>query len=155
MSKKKKIIILSVMVVLLLVTGFINVSLNNNLTIPTNTNASESFYSFYRRQRESLREQELQIFDSIIDSNTASAQSKENALEGKMQLADRMEQELLVEGIIRGKGFDDAIITISSTNVNVFVKTTELVAAEVAQISQVVVDQLGIEVDRVIVMASE
>ena len=65
LTKKKKIIILSAMVALLLVTGFVNVALNSSLSSSvTETNASTvtaNFYTTYRNEREATRTQEIQF----------------------------------------------------------------------------------------------
>lgn len=159
LTKKKKIIILSVMVALLLVTGYVNVALNSSLTSRvTETNASTttaSFYVTYRNEREATRTQEIQFYDSIIASATSSDSAKEEAEANKLALITQMEKELVTEGIIRGKGFDDAIVTTSSSNVNVFVKSSELTSVEVAQITSIVTEQLKVEIDRVIIIPSE
>lgn len=156
-SKKKKIIILSVMVALLLVTGYVNVALNSSLSSSTQTNStavSANFYTTYRTEREATRTQEIQFYDSIIASATSSDDAKQEAEDNKMALISLMEKELVTEGIIRGKGFEDAIVTSSNTNVNVFVKSAELTSAEVAQISLVVTEQLGVEIDRIVIIPS-
>lgn len=157
-SKKKKIIILSVMVALLLVTGYVNVALNSSLssgTTQTNSTAvNANFYTTYRNERESTRTQEIQFYDSIIASATSSDDAKKEAESNKMALISLMEKELVTEGIIRGKGFEDAIVTSSESNVNVFVKCAELTSAEVAQISSVVTEQLNVELDKVIIIPS-
>ena len=159
LTKKKKIIILSVMVALLLVTGYVNVALNSSLTSRvTETNASTtsaSFYVTYRTEREATRTQEIQFYDSIIASASSSESAKEEAEANKLALITQMEKELVTEGIIRGKGFDDAIVTTSSSNVNVFVKSSELTSVEVAQITSIVTEQLKVEIDRVIIIPSE
>ena len=159
MSKKKKIIILSVMVALLLVTGFVNVALNSSLsnkTISTSGSAtSANFYTTYRMEREATRTQEIQFYDSIIASASASASAKLEAEQNKSALIYQMEKELVTEGIIRGKGFADAIVTSSSANVNVFVKCAELTKPQVAQITSIVTEQLGVEIDKIIIIPSE
>lgn len=159
LSKKKKIIILSVMVALLLVTGYVNVALNSSLsggiTQTSSSATSANFYTTYRNERESTRTQEIQFYDSIIASATSSVEAKEEAEQNKMNLIAQMEKELVTEGIIRGKGFSDAIVTSSSLNVNVFVKSAELTSAEVAQITTVVTEQLGVEIDRIIIIPAE
>jgi stage III sporulation protein AH len=159
LSKKKKIIILSVMVALLLVTGYVNVALNSslsgNITQTSSSATSANFYTTYRNERESTRTQEIQFYDSIIASATSSVEAKEEAEQNKMNLIAQMEKELVTEGIIRGKGFSDAIVTSSSSNVNVFVKSAELTSAEVAQITTVVTEQLGVEIDRIIIIPAE
>lgn len=158
LSKKKKIIILSAMVALLLVTGYVNVALNSSLsTKVTETNASTvtaNFYANYRNEREATRTQEIQFYDAIIASTTSSDEAKQEAEENKLALITQMEKELVTEGIIRGKGFDDAIVTSSSENVNVFVKSESLTSVEVAQITSVVTEQLRVEIDRIVIIPS-
>ena len=156
LSKRKKIIILSVMVALLLVTGYVNVALNSSLsTKATQTSTtSASFYATYRTEREATRAQEMQFYDSILTSASSSETAKKEAEANKQQLIDMMEKELVTEGIIRGKGFNDAIVSSSSSNVNVFVQTAELTQAEVAQIASVVTRQLGCELNKVIIIPS-
>lgn len=159
LSKKKKIVILSVMVALLLVTGFVNVALNSSLSSGiTETNANTvtaNFYTTYRNEREATRTQEIQFYDSIIASASSSEMAKEEAEANKLALITQMEKELVTEGIIRGKGFDDAIVTTSASNVNVFVKSAELTSVEVAQITTVVTEQLNVEIDKIIIIPSE
>lgn len=158
LSKKKKIVILSVMVGLLLLTGYLNVALNSSLTsnATTQTSAtSANFYTTYRTEREATRTQEIQFYDSIIASASSTAEAKAEAEVNKLALISQMEKELVTEGIIRGKGFSDAIVTTSSSNVNIFVKTAELTGAEVAQITNIVREQLNVEIDKIVIIPSE
>ena len=162
MTKKKKIIVLSVMIGLLVLTGYINVMLNNSLSSttksPTSTQTSagsQSFYTTYKTERESTRQQELQFYEAIIASSTSSEEAKGEAEQNKLALINQMEKELVVEGIIVGKGFDDAIVTQSSANVNVFIKSPELNSGEVAIITDVVREQLGVDIDKIIIIPSE
>ena len=157
-GKKKKIIIISVMVALLLITGYVNVALNSSLSdgvsTPTST-TSANFYATYRAEREATRAQEIQFYDSIIASATSSDEAKQEAEANKLALISQMEKELVTEGIIRGKGFSDAVITSSDANVNVFVQSAELTSVEVAQIASVVTEQLGVEIDKIVIIPSE
>jgi len=86
LSKKKKVIILSVMIALLLVTGYVNVALNsslsNTISTPTSTTTA-NFYTSYRNERETTRTQEIQFYDSIIASATSSESAKVEAEQNK------------------------------------------------------------------------
>ena len=160
LTKKKKVIILSVMVALLLVTGYVNVALNSSLSSSkTNAQAASAsaanFYTTFRSEREATRAQEMQFYDAIITSETSTDEAKTDAQNKKMNLVSQMEKELVTEGVIRGKGFNDAIVTSSSDNVNIFVKASELTSQEVAQITSVATQQLGVEIDKIIIIPSE
>ena len=87
LSKKKKIIILSVMVALLLITGYVNVALNSSLSgtvTQTSASSTANFYTTYRNEREATRTQEIQFYDSIIASATSSESAKQEAEENKI-----------------------------------------------------------------------
>ena len=157
MSKKKKIIILSVMLCLLIVTGVLNVVLNNNLsTSPTTTTVTTgNFFVTYRTDRQSTRDQELLYYDAILNSETASADSKNLAETKKLSLISSMETELVTEGLIKAQGFEDCVVTTSANSVNVIVKSGELGKSEVKKIFNIVKEQTGKDFDNIKVIPIE
>ena len=60
-----------------------------------------------------------------------------------------METELVTEGLIKAQGFEDCIVTTSSSAVNVIVKSGELTSSEVAKIVNIVKDQTGAKIDNI------
>lgn len=157
MSKKKKIIILSVMFVLLVVTGYLNIALNSNNSVPTSSNnvVTGNFFTTYRTDRQSTRDQEISYYDAIIASATSSTDAKANAEAKKQELVARMEMELVTEGLIKAKGFDDVVVTNSNGCVNVIVKSAELQSAEVAQIVSIVQEQANVGIDNIKIIPVE
>ena len=155
MKKRTKIIILSLMVVLLGVTGYLNIVLNNSVK-ETNTNVpTTSYFTSYRNDRESTRDQEILYYDAIIDSASSTEAAIAAAEEAKLELISMMEKELAVEGLIKAQGFADCVISISDTKVNVVVKGTTLTENEVAQISTTVMEQLGTELRNIVIIPAE
>lgn len=155
MKKRTKIIILSLMVVLLGVTGYLNIVLNN-ATKETNTNVTTtSYFTSYRNDRESTRDQEILYYDAIIDSPSSTETAIQAAESAKLDLISVMEKELAVEGLIKAQGFSDCVIAISDTKVNVVVKGTTLTDNEVAQISTIVQEQLGTQLRNIVIISAE
>ena len=155
MKKRTKIIILSLMVVLLGVTGYLNIVLNNSVK-ETNTNVTTtSYFTSYRNDRESTRDQEILYYDAIIDSASSTEAAIAAAEEAKLELISMMEKELAVEGLIKAQGFADCVISISDTKVNVVVKGSTLTENEVAQISTTVMEQLGTELRNIVIIPAE
>ncbi len=154
-SKKKKIIILSVMVALLVVTGYLNIALNNNVSQPVSTNTNLSFYESYRADRETSRENAILYYNSIIASEASSAEAKELAEASRKELVDALEKELLIEGLIKSVGFEDAVLTTTSENINVIVKAEELTPAQVAQIATIVKEQTQKPLDNIRIIPTE
>ena len=81
MKKRTKIIIITVMVLLLGVTGYLNVMLNNSVSVKndTVTQTTASYFSTYRNTRESTRDQEMLYYDAIIANETSSEEAVKNA----------------------------------------------------------------------------
>ena len=157
LSKKKKIIILSVMAVLLVVSGYLNIALNNSVeNVSTNiTNSQASFFSTYRTDRLNTRNQEIMYLDAIINSDTSTEEAKNTAEDKKVALVQTMELELVIEGLIKAKGFEDVVVTNTTSNVNVIVKSTQLTAGEVSQIVSVVEEQTGKSIDNIKIIPVE
>ena len=151
MSKRKKIIILSVMFVLLVVTGYLNIALNKtNVATVSNENViTGNFFVTYRTDRQSTREQEIAYYDAIIASANSSPEAKANAEAKKQDLINNMEMELITEGLIKARGFDDVIVTSASGCVNVIVKSPILTSSEVAQIVSIVQEQSNASIDNI------
>ena len=148
--RTKKIIVLSVMVALLVATGVLNWALNDRLTAsdPIDANAvTETFFSAYRSEREATRESEFLYLDAIISSETSSEAAKTAAEEQKLGLVERMEKEMQLESLVKAKGFEDAIVTMSDSGVNVVVGTAELTAEQAAQIYDIVRSETDLTTD--------
>ena len=139
LSKKKKIFIVGAFVVLLAVTGALNIIINNRVVENVNAElgaTTANFFVTYRADRQDTRDQEIVYLDAIIASANSSAEAKSAAESKRQSLVAQMDSELMLEGLIKAKGFEDAIVSTSSSNINVIVKSAELNDSEVAQIIQ-------------------
>lgn len=155
MKKRTKIIILSLMVVLLGVTGYLNIMLNNSIKQTNTTVTATSYFTSYRNDRENTRDQEILYYDAIIDSDTSSDSAVKAAETAKMNLISQMDKELAVEGLIKAQGFEDCVISISDTKVNVVVKAATLSDEEAAQIWTTVIEQLGTPIENILIYYAE
>ncbi len=147
-SRTKKIIVLSVMVVLLVATGVLNFVLNDKLD-KTNDgtnqangdNVAQTFFAAARSDRDATRESEFLYLDAILNAESSTDSAKTTAQEQKLLLVGRMEKELALETLIKGNGFEDAIVTIGDNGVSIVVGSEELTAEQANQILAVVVSE--------------
>ena len=158
MSNKKKIIIICSMVVLLVAAAYLNVliSKKNTKTVsdPVSDESSTvvSFFTSYRSARDASRQESFMYYDSIINSETASVAAISSAEDKRQELVGFTETELVLEGLIKAKGFEDAVVTISTANVNAIVKKNgELDAADAAQILSIITQETGVTASKVII----
>lgn len=144
LSKKSKIFVLVGMLALLVVTGYLNVYLNNRSKSDSLVTAnSADFFTTYRNDRTTTRNQTMLYLDSIIESDLSSKEAVAEAEKNKLALTGAMEAELNLEGTIKSMGFDDVVISTGNDYCNVMVKTKELKCEQVAKILEAVTAQTG------------
>ena len=91
-------------------------------------------------------------YDSIINSETASVAAIASAEDKRQELVGFTETELVLEGLIKAKGFEDAVVTISTANINAIVKKAgELDQTDAAQILAIITAETGVTASKVIV----
>ena len=147
MKNKKKAFILAGMAVLLVLTGFLNYKLNNASDViqETATQATaSSFFETYRNDRTLSRESQVELLNEIINSEYATEAEKSTAIASKSSLQSKMETELILEGLVKAKGFDDAVVTVGSNYYNVIVKDDgNLGNDQINQILSVIIGETG------------
>ncbi len=155
MSKKKKIIIMSSLVFLLALTAVLNVLLTNN-TFASGENAvtTSNYFTTFRSERTTTRSEELLQLDSVIALYEKDSDKYKEAVNLKMKIVEMMENELLLETLIKSRGFSDAVVSIgmNSENVNVFINSDELDYNTALQIYTILKDEAGVPNTSIIIL---
>lgn len=137
---KKKVLVLVGMVVLLVATGVLNWALTNKLPkneIPTDVTV-ETYFSEYRTERTATRQEEFLLLEAILASENSSEEAKNEAESQRLGIVARVDEEMILERLIKSKGFEDAVVAIISKNVNVVVNAEELTREQRAQILDII-----------------
>lgn len=156
MTNKKKIIVMSGLVLLLAVTAVCNFVLAN---VPEAEDAgavttTTNYFTTYRNERTTTRNEEILQLDSVISLYDTGTEKYETATAMKMELVNTMEQELVIETMIKSLGFSDCVVSISTTsdNVNVFINSSELEYDTALQIYNMLKNETGIVAGNIIIM---
>ena len=152
MSKRKKIIILSCMVALLAVTAAFNFILSGT----TNDNyedavAAANYFVQYKTERSESRNEQLLQLNEIISASEENSEVKTNALNMKLKLTEIVEKEMLLEKLIKAKGYDEIVVSIglTSENVNVIVKDADFDQDDAIVIYSVLSEEIGATPEKV------
>ncbi|HBJ97933.1 MAG TPA: hypothetical protein DDY82_02540 [Clostridiales bacterium] len=150
MSKKKKIIILSCMIALLAVTAVFNFILTDNGVKETSTTTA-NYFTQYKTERATTRNEEILQLNQIIASENATQEAKTDALNMKLKLTNAMENELMLEYLLKTQGFENVAVTCGTTNdnVNVIVQNTELSQDDAIKIYSIILEQLKVSPENV------
>jgi stage III sporulation protein AH len=156
MSNRKKIILMSSLVVLLAVTAVFNFMFANagTATVTNGGVTTANYFTTYRAERTSTRNEELIQLDSVIALYEAGDERYEEATEMKMEIVAAMERELVLENMVKSLGFSDAVVSVSadSDNVNVFINSLELNYDTALSIYNMLKDETGVVAGNIIIM---
>ena len=156
MSNKKKIVVMSSLVVLLAGTAVLNFALASTdaVTSADGGVTTANYFATYRSERTTTRNEELVQLDSVIALYEEGDEKYEAATEMKMDIVMAMEQELLLENMIKSLGFSDAVVSVStsSDNINVFINSSELNFDTALSIYNMLSEETGIASGNIIIM---
>ena len=156
MSKTKKIVIMSGLVLLLAVTAIFNFVLAGSVSGSADSGevTAANYFSTYRTERSSTRNEELLQLDSILASTESGSEAYQNAIALKMQIVEMMEKELLLETYIKSIGYSDVVVSIGldSDNVNVFVNADGLAYNDFLTIYNILTTEAGCDPANVNIM---
>ena len=94
----------------------------------------------------------MEYLDEIIASASSTETAIASAEEQKLQITGAMETELILEGLIKAKGFQDCVVTMSTENVNVVVMDEEVSLEDAAQILNIIVSETDFEAPDVVII---
>ncbi len=166
-EKNKKTIIVSGLFALLMVAGFANYMLTTGLKksevesvnaklLNESTEIAEKQDSFnsFRDERTKSRNQQIEYIESVLSGTDADADTKKEAEQMKLDLAENMEKELTSEGLIKTKLAVEAVVSCGNNMVNVVVGKNELTEDEVTQIADIIEKQTEISPQNIKIMPS-
>ncbi|MEW6182954.1 MAG: SpoIIIAH-like family protein [Bacillota bacterium] len=82
----------------------------------------DGFFVDYRLEREARRSQQVELLREIANAANTSEVTRKEAQEKLMFLSQQAEKEARTEGILRAKGFQEAIVAVEDEEVTVVVQ---------------------------------
>ena len=102
-------------------------------------------------QKEQTRAKNKETLLDIINNANISEEQKQDAINGMIALTDMAEKETAAEILLEAKGFNDVVVSISGSGVDVVVNAAELTDAQRAQIEDIVTRKTGISPENIII----
>ena len=141
-TKRRKIMILAGMFVLLVVTGYLNFTLNSNRSDEVGgggtAGTGQTVFQMFRQTRQAERTSQLAILENIALSESYSATARAQAEQQKLQLLANMHFETMAEGFIMNEGWvQDVVVSKNGENINVLVRNPEnLTAVQITRVTE-------------------
>lgn len=113
--------------------------------------AAYSFASEAKLNRDQTRMKNTESLLEIINSEVVSESQKQAAVDQMLELTDISERETGAETLLAAKGFEDVVVSISDSKVDVVINQPEISEAQRAQIEDVVTRKTGIPPENIVI----
>lgn len=128
-----------------------NSSNTNDETITKSNKNDDSTLAVFKYDRDNMYSELSENYNSVIKNEKS---SEKEIKEYQQKLSEIIKQKnliIMVENVIRAKGIEDiVIIPTNNDNINVVIKSKEdLTQQQIAQIQQILVDQLGANANKI------
>ena len=156
MSKKKKVIILSCMIALLITTAVLNFVLSSSVVGGNDSvTPTANYFTEVKTTRNTSRSKQLEQIDEIISASEDGSEAKNEALAMKIKLAEIIEHENLLESLIKAKGYEEVAVTIGMTsdNISIIVRDAEFDQDDAVLIYSLCQDEINATPDSVYIQA--
>ena len=117
-------------------------------TTQTSANiTTDEYFTKSRLERDTMYSQMLESYQKILDKTTISESQKQTAQQEITRINEQKNAIMITENLIKTKGFEDLVIFINDTSINVIVKAKELKAEQIAQIQNIITRELKADID--------
>ena len=123
-----------------------------NVNAGTSAGSETDYFSAAVIERESARDEALEVLQGVVDDAAALDSAKEQALKDIATMAKVIENESNIETLIKAKGFEECVAVINGEKANVIVKSEGLRPNDLSQILEIVYLQAGILPENVTIM---
>ncbi len=104
-----------------------------------------SYFASAQLSRKQARDQALAVLQTVVDSTSADATSKEQASVDISRIASEIQTEANIETLIKSKGFEECVAVIAEGSASIIVRSDGLLPNELSQIKEIVYEHAGID----------
>lgn len=102
------------------------------------------YFETARKDRQKVLSEAQETVEETLKSANATDAEREKAFETVNQIAARVEKANNIETLLKAKGFNDAVVVIGDSDVNIVVKSDGITTAQTLQIQDIVTAQTEI-----------
>ena len=121
-------------------------NLESNKVLQASKEASD-FFAQAKMDKDMSRARDKETLGEISNDMNVSEEQRNMAYEKMMSLIDNSDKEMRIETLIKNRGFSDVVVLFGEDgNVDIVVKAPSISSVDVAQISEIVSRQAGVDI---------
>ena len=116
---------------------------------------NRNYFVEYRLSRDKLRANLVDRLDEIVNNTNTTEKVRSEAQEEIIKLGNTSQKELEIEGLIKSKGFNEALTFISDTDIKVVVDASELTEQDMVKILDIVKSETTFDINNIKIMKKQ
>ena len=124
-------------------------STNNSVQQTSVKETEDDYFSASRLERDNMYSQQLDSYQKMIDSTTITNEQKAIAENEIKRINDNKNAIMIIENLVKTKGFKDIVVFINGESINAVVKAEKLGAQEIAQIQNIISRELSADISNI------
>ena len=124
-------------------------STNNSVQQTSVKETEDDYFSASRLERDNMYSQQLDSYQKMIDSTTITNEQKAIAEKEIKRINDNKNAIMIIENLVKTKGFKDIVVLINGDSINAVVKAEKLGAQEIAQIQNIISRELSADISNI------
>ena len=113
---------------------------------------SSNYYIEQRLSRDKLRANLIDRLNEIVNNDNTSDEMRNEAQKKIMDIGEVSQKELLIEGLVKAKGYDDVLVFLTEENARIVVSADELTEQDIAKILEVVITECVLDASNINIM---
>lgn len=117
----------------------------------TNGTSLSSYMVQARLNREQTRSKNKETLMNVINNDSITDAEKKKAVKSMVKITKTVEMENTIESLLKAKGFEDVIVTISDKQADVIISEQEMDDSKRAQIEDVIKRKTGFSAENIVI----
>ncbi|MBC8590573.1 SpoIIIAH-like family protein [Wansuia hejianensis] len=110
---------------------------------------SKNYFVEYRLSRDKLRAGLVDRLDGIVNNENTNDKMRTEAQEEIIKIGKISEKELQIEGLVKSKGYDEALVLLTEEDIKIIVSKDELTEQDMVKILDIAQSETGYDVSNI------
>lgn len=117
--------------------------------------SNRNYFVEFRLSRDKLRANLVDRLEEIVNNSNTNDNVRTQAQEEIIKLGRHSEKELQIEGLIKSKGFEDALVFLTDTDIKAVISSNELTEQDMAKILDIIKSETDYDINNIKIMKKQ
>lgn len=120
-----------------------------------NADTQDDYFAQARIDKMTSRDEAIETLQTIFNGGDLTDTDKAVVAENAVKLSELVESETKVENLIKAAGFEDCVVYLDGESANIVVKSEGLLASQVVQIKDILLNEVQVDNEKIRILESK